>query len=202
MAVVGVFAFNFTVTLPLLAKVTFHGGAASTDVLGRHGRRRRARRSGHRLPEPTPPPGSWPASACVFGGAIPAVALVADQAGAIILLVPMGAASISFVATNNATLQLRADPPCGAGSCRSTRSPSSAAPRSAAPCWVHQRCHQPAGGPGHRRRGHSWWPACRSSSWPSASGEARASNVVPLPLPARRQRCPGRPARRTGTAHG
>jgi hypothetical protein len=29
---------------------------------------------------------------------------------AIILLVPMGAASISFIATNNATLQLRADP--------------------------------------------------------------------------------------------
>src|SRR5271154_5210423 len=27
MAIVGVFAFNFTVTLPLLAKVTFHGGA-------------------------------------------------------------------------------------------------------------------------------------------------------------------------------
>jgi MFS family permease len=29
---------------------------------------------------------------------------------AIILLVPMGAASIAFIATNNATLQLRADP--------------------------------------------------------------------------------------------
>jgi MFS family permease len=29
---------------------------------------------------------------------------------ALLLLVPMGAASISFVATNNATLQLRADP--------------------------------------------------------------------------------------------
>jgi MFS family permease len=29
---------------------------------------------------------------------------------AIVLLVPMGAASIAFVATNNATLQLRADP--------------------------------------------------------------------------------------------
>ena len=27
MALVGVFAFNFTVTLPLLAKFTFHGGA-------------------------------------------------------------------------------------------------------------------------------------------------------------------------------
>ena len=39
-----------------------------------------------------------------------AVALSPSQAWAIALLIPMGAASISFVATNNATLQLRADP--------------------------------------------------------------------------------------------
>ena len=32
MAVVGVFAFNFTVTLPLLAKFTFHGGAGLASV--------------------------------------------------------------------------------------------------------------------------------------------------------------------------
>ena len=46
----------------------------------------------------------------VFGVAILAVALAPTQAWAIVLLVPMGAASIAFVATNNATLQLRADP--------------------------------------------------------------------------------------------
>ena len=46
----------------------------------------------------------------VFGGAILAVALSPTEAWAVALLVPMGAASISFVATNNATLQLRADP--------------------------------------------------------------------------------------------
>ena len=33
MAIVGVFAFNFTVTLPLLAKVTFHGGAGLYSCL-------------------------------------------------------------------------------------------------------------------------------------------------------------------------
>ena len=38
------------------------------------------------------------------------MALSPTQGWAIVLLVPMGAASISFVATNNATLQLRADP--------------------------------------------------------------------------------------------
>src|SRR6202041_1673375 len=99
MAVVGVFAFNFTVTLPLLAKCTFHGGAGlyswflaamgAGAVAGGLATAFRSRPSTRLL-------------ACigvVFGVAILAVALV-----------PMGAASISFVATNNATLQLRADP--------------------------------------------------------------------------------------------
>jgi len=45
-----------------------------------------------------------------FGATILAVALAPTKLAAIILLVPMGAGSISFVATNNATLQLRADP--------------------------------------------------------------------------------------------
>ena len=110
MAVVGVFAFNFTVTLPLLAKFTFHGGAGLYSwflaamgvgaVAGGLATAFRSRPSTRLL-------------ACiglVFGGAILAVALSPTQAWAIVLLVPMGAASISFVATNNATLQLRADP--------------------------------------------------------------------------------------------
>jgi predicted MFS family arabinose efflux permease len=45
-----------------------------------------------------------------FGALITAVSLAPTKLVAIILLVPMGAASISFIATNNATLQLRADP--------------------------------------------------------------------------------------------
>ena len=53
MAVVGVFAFNFTVTLPLLAKVTFHGGAGLYScVPGRHGCRRGGRRALHRTSQP------------------------------------------------------------------------------------------------------------------------------------------------------
>jgi len=45
-----------------------------------------------------------------FGSMIIAVALMPTRIAAILLLVPMGAASITFIATNNATLQLRADP--------------------------------------------------------------------------------------------
>jgi MFS family permease len=109
MAIVGVFAFNFTVTLPLLAKFTYNGGAGLYSwflaamgggaVLGGLATAFRSRPSTRLL-------------ACigvVFGGAILAVALSPSEAWAIALLVPMGAASIAFVATNNATLQLRAD---------------------------------------------------------------------------------------------
>jgi MFS family permease len=109
MAVVGVFAFNFTVTLPLLAKFTFHGGAGlyswfmvamgAGAVLGGLATAFRSRPSTRLLA----------CIALVFGAAILAVALSPTEGWALVLLVPMGAASISFVATNNATLQLRAD---------------------------------------------------------------------------------------------
>jgi MFS family permease len=110
MAIVGVFAFNFTVTLPLLAKFTFHGGAGlyswflvamgAGAVGGGLFTAFRSRPSTRLLA----------VVGVVFGCAILGVALAPTEALAIVLLVPMGAASISFVATNNATLQLRADP--------------------------------------------------------------------------------------------
>ena len=110
MAIVGVFAFNFTVTLPLLAKVTFHGGAglystflaamgAGAVVGGLY--------TAHRS---RPSTGLLAAIGVFFGAMILAVSLAPTKLAAIILLVPMGAASITFIATNNATLQLRADP--------------------------------------------------------------------------------------------
>jgi predicted MFS family arabinose efflux permease len=110
MAIVGVFAFNFTVTLPLLAKFTFHGGAGTYSwflvamgagaVIGGLATAFRSRPSTRLLA----------VIGLFFGGAMLAVALAPTEALAIVLLVPMGAASIAFVATNNATLQLRADP--------------------------------------------------------------------------------------------
>ena len=110
MAIVGVFAFNFTVTLPLLAKFTFHGGAAlyssflaamgAGAVVGGLITAHRSRPSTRLLAF----------IGLFFGAAIVAVALAPTKLIAILLLVPMGAASISFIATNNSTLQLRADP--------------------------------------------------------------------------------------------
>ncbi len=110
MAIVGVFAFNFTVTLPLLAKITFHGGAglystflaamgAGAVVGGLY--------TAHRS---NPSTKMLAIIGIFFGLLITAVALAPSKLMAIILLVPMGAASISFISTNNATLQLRSDP--------------------------------------------------------------------------------------------
>lgn len=110
MAIVGLFAFNFTVTLPLLAKFTFHGGAGlyswfmvamgAGAVVGGLATAFRSQPSTRLLA----------IIGVVFGCAILAVALAPTEVVALVLLIPMGAASISFVATNNATLQLRADP--------------------------------------------------------------------------------------------
>jgi MFS family permease len=110
MAIVGVFAFNFTVTLPLLAKFTFHGGAGlyswfmvamgAGAVFGGLATAFRSKPSTRLLA----------IVGVLFGCSILAVALAPSELVALVLLVPMGAASISFVATNNATLQLRADP--------------------------------------------------------------------------------------------
>jgi MFS family permease len=107
---VGVFAFNFTVTLPLLAKFTFHGGAGlyssfmvamgSGAVAGGLAVAFRSRPSTRLLA----------GIGMVFGASILGVALAPGHAAVLVMLVPMGAASIAFVATNNATLQLRSDP--------------------------------------------------------------------------------------------
>jgi MFS family permease len=110
MAIVGVFAFNFTVTLPLLAKVTFHGGAGLySSFLAAMGAGAVAGGlfTAHRS---SPSTRLLAVIGVFFGTMIVAVALAPTTLVAIILLVPMGAASIAFIATNNATLQLRADP--------------------------------------------------------------------------------------------
>jgi MFS family permease len=110
MALVGTLAFNFTTTLPLLAKYTYHGGAgtlsAVTAAMGAGaivGGLMVAHRS-----RPSVPLlgliGLW------FGLFIGAVAAAPNQTLAIVALVLMGVGSISFIATANASVQLRADP--------------------------------------------------------------------------------------------
>jgi MFS family permease len=110
MAVVGVFAFNFTVTLPLLAKFTFHGGAGLASVF------MAAMGAGAVIGGLYTAFRSRPSTkllafiGVIFGVSILAVAFSPSALVASAMLVVMGAGAISFVATNNATLQLRADP--------------------------------------------------------------------------------------------
>jgi MFS family permease len=110
MAVVGVFAFNFTVTLPLFAKFTFHGGAGLYSAF------LAAMGGGAVIGGLVTAHRSQPSTRLLafigvfFGAAITVVALMPSALAAIILLVPMGAGSISFIATNNAILQLTAAP--------------------------------------------------------------------------------------------
>jgi MFS family permease len=111
MAVVGTLGYNFQVILPLLARFSFDGGAATYTALavamgagsvvgalvaGARGR------VGPRL---------LIAAAFGFG----AVALLAAAAPSVPLeiaaLVPLGAASVTFAAGVNSSLQLEADPP-------------------------------------------------------------------------------------------
>jgi len=109
-AIIGVFAYNFTVTLALLAKVTFHGGAGTysllTSCMGA-GAVVGGLIAAHRS---RPTPRLLQVLALVFGALLGAVALAPDLLTASMLIVVMGAASIGFIATANATLQLTATP--------------------------------------------------------------------------------------------
>jgi MFS family permease len=109
-AVVGIFAFNFTTTLPLLAKITFGGGPgayalflAAMGVGAVVGGLVVAHRN-------RPTPAMLAVIGLAFGAAILLVAGAPSEPLAVAALVLMGSCSISFVATANATLQLRADP--------------------------------------------------------------------------------------------
>ena len=108
--VVGLLAYNFTVILPLLAHQTFHGGAgtlalltslmAGGAVLGGLVVANRGKPDIHRLT----------AVGIVFGVLIAAVALSPTLVVACVALVLMGSMSIGFIATANATIQLRVEP--------------------------------------------------------------------------------------------
>jgi MFS family permease len=109
-AIIGIFAYNFTVTLALLAKDTFHGGAGTYSLLTACmgiGAVVGGLIAAHRS---RPTPRLLQVLALVFGGLLAAVALAPTLAVAAVCIVFMGAASIGFIATANASLQLGADP--------------------------------------------------------------------------------------------
>ncbi|HEY6625025.1 MAG TPA: MFS transporter [Acidimicrobiales bacterium] len=110
MAVIGIFAYNFQVTLALLATVTFHGGAGSYAVLTSCmgiGAIVGGLTVAHRG---RPTPRLLQGVALTFGALLAVVALSPSLAFAAVVIVFMGAASIAFIATANAELQLESEP--------------------------------------------------------------------------------------------
>jgi MFS family permease len=104
--IVGVFAFNFTVTLPLLVRNTFHHDAGSYGLL-MAGMGVGAVLGGlfiaHRQ---RPSITLLMVVGILFGLATATVGLAPSLLVAQIAIVPMGACSIAFISTANATLQM------------------------------------------------------------------------------------------------
>ena len=110
MAVIGTLAYNFQVTLALMARFTFHSGAAAYGimssfmgagaVIGGLVTASRGRPTGRRLA----------ATAAIFGALILVCAAMPTLAAELPALAVMGAFSISFIAMANTTLQLRSAP--------------------------------------------------------------------------------------------
>jgi MFS family permease len=104
--IVGIFAFNFTTVLPLLVRYSFHQSAGSYGVLmGAMGLG--AVVGGLTVAHRSRPTFAMLTGLCfAFGILLVGVALAPSMIVAMVLLVPMGAVSIAFVSTSNATLQL------------------------------------------------------------------------------------------------
>jgi MFS family permease len=109
-AVIGTFGFNFVVVLPLLARYTFGGGAglyatlssvmAVGSVAGALATAGRAR----------PTRSLLVGTATAFGVTALLAAFAPSPIVLGVLLVPVGASMIAFIATANSTVQLHSDP--------------------------------------------------------------------------------------------
>ena len=186
MAIVGVFAFNFTVTLPLLAKFTFHGGAGALQrVLGGHGRGGGRRGSRDRLPQPPVHPAAglhrprlrWRHPG---GGA------VADPGVGPGTARPDGRGE-HLLRSHEQRHPAATGRPGHAGTCdvaQRHRLPRQHADRCTLP-GLRQRRHQPAPGADHRRRGDAGGqhPALRAGCSASAGAGPRGWSWDP-------RRCP------------
>jgi predicted MFS family arabinose efflux permease len=110
MAVVGTLSFNFTVVLPLLARFTLHGDASTyallTSVMGA-GAIIGALRNGARA---TVSPTVVAGAALSFGAGLAAAAIAPSLITVLVALVVVGASSVTFAASLNASLQLAVAP--------------------------------------------------------------------------------------------
>ena len=110
MAVVGTLAFNFVVVLPVMAKFTFHGDAGTYGLLTAlmaGGSIFGALATATKL---TPTPRRLVGSCMAFGVLMTAGAFAPNLIDEEMLIVLVGAASMTFMATANSTCQLSSTP--------------------------------------------------------------------------------------------
>jgi MFS family permease len=111
MAIVGTLAYEFQVTIPLMAHSAFHLGATGFGLLYT-AMGAGAVLSGVTLAGKVPPRvRTLTGAAAVFGVALGAAAAAPGPVAAAVSLAFAGAASVVYSSSTNATLQLRADPP-------------------------------------------------------------------------------------------
>ena len=110
MALVGTLAYEFQVVLPLLARISLHGGATTygflTSAMGAGAVAGGLVVAGL----PAPGPRRLAGAAAAFGVAITAAALVPGFPAELAALACVGACSTAFLSTANATLQLASEP--------------------------------------------------------------------------------------------
>lgn len=110
MAIIGTFAFNFQTVMPLLVKRTLHGNDTTFTLVysvisigSLAGALMSARRTSIKVNDIT-------LAALGFGAAMIALALAPNVAFAYVFGVGVGVASITFMTTSTAIVQLRSDP--------------------------------------------------------------------------------------------
>ncbi|HTN78051.1 MAG TPA: MFS transporter [Acidimicrobiales bacterium] len=110
MAVVGTLAYEFQVILPLVAKYTFNGNAATYGIMT--GAMGLGAVIGGLFTASRQRTGDAPLiqATLVFGALIITAALMPTLPVMVLLLVGVGAGSVTFLARANSTMQLRADP--------------------------------------------------------------------------------------------
>ena len=173
-ALIGIFAYNFTVTLALLAKETFHGGAGSysllTSCMGA-GAVIGGLLVAHRA---RPTPRLLQVLALAFGALLGAVAVAPSLLVASLLIVAMGAASVGFVATANATLQLNSEPGMrGTGDGPVRDGVPGHDPDRGPPGRAHRPADQPGGRAPRRVAGHSGGRRPAHVAAPGRAAESR-----------------------------
>ena len=112
MALVGCLAYEFQVTLPVVAKQTFHGGAHELRLHDRgDGRRRGRRRAVRRRPGPDRAARAGEVRRCASAVRARRGRGRAERCPLeLVALALVGAASVAFLAKGNSTLQLAAAP--------------------------------------------------------------------------------------------